>query len=183
MKTIINKLKKHLLVSSLLISAVTMSAADLRYPSAPQFNNINLTSMYVEFLSGNINETALEMEKWMYDISYWNYSWIAEADDPEVLIEDWMADASYWNYSWIAEVNDPEVLIEEWMVDASYWNYSWIAEVNDPEVLIEEWMSDPDHWRLTTRHDCARLNEAAVPEKSMRINDWMKDTGRWITGS
>ncbi len=158
MKTIINKLKKHLLVSSLLISAVTMSAADLRYPSAPQFNNINLTSMYVEFLSGNINETALEMEKWMYDISYWNYSWIAEADDPEVLIEDWMA-------------------------DASYWNYSWIAEVNDPEVLIEEWMSDPDHWRLTTRHDCARLNEAAVPEKSMRINDWMKDTGRWITGS
>ncbi len=158
MKTRIDNLKKYLLVSSVLILAVTMTAGGARYPYSPGLYNINLTSVYVEVLSGNINESALE-------------------------IEDWMADASYWNNSWIAEASEIEVVIEDWMADASRWNYSWIAEASETEIVIEDWMADPAHWRFSRMHDCVHLNRSADPEKSMRINDWMKDTGRWTTGS
>ena len=137
MKTIINNLKKYMLISFLLISALTMADAGARYPSAPGLYNINLASVYVEVLSGNLNETALEIEEWMADASHWNYSWIAEARETEVVIENWMADASHWNYSWIAEASDTEVVIENWMADASHWNYPWIAEASEMEVENE----------------------------------------------
>jgi len=158
MKTIINNLKKYMLISFVFISAGTMAADNGRSPLATELNNIELPSVFVDILAGDPNETALEMEGWMYDAAYWNYPWIAEADESEVVIEGWM-------------------------VDASYWNYPWIAEADESEVVIEEWMVDPDHWRFGRSHDCARLNETAIPEKKMPINDWMKDTSRWIAGS
>ena len=158
MKTIINNLKKYMLISFVFISAGTMAADNGGYPLAPELNHIELPSVFVDILAGNPTETALEMEEWMYDASYWNYSWIAEASETEVVIEDWMA-------------------------DASYWNYSWIAEASETEVAIEEWMADPARWRFSRMHDCAHINQTAVPEKKMRINDWMKDPERWTTGS
>ncbi len=158
METIINNLKKYMLISFVFISAGTMAAANARYPSAPGLYNINLASVYVEVLSGNLNETSLE-------------------------IEEWMADASYWDYSWIAEASETEVVIENWMADASYWNYSWIAEASEMEVVIENWMANPDIWKFSRNHDCAELIETDICEKKMRLDDWMKDTERWTTGS
>ncbi len=158
MKTIINNLKKYMLISFVFISAGTMAADNGGYPLAPELNHIELPSVFVDILASNPTETALEMEEWMYDASYWNNTWIAEAGDSEIVLENWMA-------------------------DASYWNYSWITEADDSEVVLENWMADPDLWKFSRNHDCAELNETDVRENMMSLDDWMKDPERWTTGS
>ncbi len=133
MKTIINNLKKYMLVSFVFISAGTMAYGNGGNLLASELDHIEAPSVFFDILAGNLTETALE--------------------------------------------------IEEWMADASYWNYSWMTEASEVEVLIEEWMANPAHWRFSPMHDCAHLNQTAVPEEEISLNDWMKDSRRWTSGS
>ncbi len=129
MKTIINNLKKYMLISFVFISAGTMAADNGGYPLAPELNNIELLSVFVDILGGNPTETALEIEEWMYDASYWNYSWIAEADDSEIVIENWMADPDIWKFSPnhdCAELNE--------------------TDVRENMMSLDDWMKDPERW-------------------------------------
>jgi len=129
MKTIINNLKKYMLISLILISSGTMAAENGGYTLAPELNRIELPSVFVDILAGNPTETALEMEEWMYDASYWNYSWIAEAGDSEIVIENWMADPDIWKFSRnhdCAELNE--------------------TDVRENMMSLDDWMKDPERW-------------------------------------
>ncbi len=130
MKTIINNLKKYMLISFVFIATGAMAAENVANPLVPELNNVELNSMFVNILAGNPTEPALEIENWMADASYWNYFWIAEADESEVIIENWMADPNIWKFSRnhdCAEINETDVpenmmSLDNWMNDTERWS-------------------------------------------------------------
>ncbi len=82
---------------------------------------------------------------------------------------------------------EPQCMMEPWMNDVSYWNSGdniYHMETYEEVALeIQEWMTDPCHWEINEINHCADFIKTDIKESNLPVNDWMKDSERWVKGS
>ncbi|MCK3686196.1 hypothetical protein [Maribellus sp. YY47] len=74
--------------------------------------------------SKTYTETALQLENWMTEETFWNTNSTARIEfAPEIEVglqlEDWMLDDSNWKVS--SPEDEPRLTIEHWMINKKFW--------------------------------------------------------------
>jgi hypothetical protein len=77
----------------------------------------------------NTVEAELQVEEWMVNEIYWNYSENAIFFETELEnnleMENWMTEDTYWmpqSLAIVESTTDEELTIENWMITENYWN-------------------------------------------------------------
>lgn len=117
MKTIIFNRKQFLLgtIFSLFILAGTVNAKG---------TETGFVSSYE-----NTVEVELQLEDWMVNENFWNFSeksYLFETElENNLEMENWMTEDTYWtplSLAVIEKTTDEKLTVENWMITENYWN-------------------------------------------------------------
>lgn len=94
-------------------------------------------------------DSALKLENWMTDNSFWDVksnSMVEYGQEMEetLKLENWMTNADVWNIGYTNET-EASLEIENWMIDKAVWNKD--VQVAEAKLTVEDWMINNEFWQ------------------------------------